>query len=133
MTIHAVSHSQGQGHETTIAMLVGQALEIPAERVTVRQGLNQPPLIGNHTGGSRNTVGVGSVGYVTALKLIEQGKARVAEQLGVEPSQISYAAGEFRCSEPETCIDWSALARDEPLTPMVRALRLDLSRGLPHR
>ena len=116
VTIHAVSHSQGQGHETTIAMLVGQALEIPAERVTVRQGLNQPPLIGNHTGGSRNTVGVGSVGYVTAFKLIEQGKARVAEQLGVEPSQISYAAGEFRCSEPETRIDWSALARDAPLT-----------------
>ena len=29
VTVHAVSHSQGQGHETTLAMLVARALEIP--------------------------------------------------------------------------------------------------------
>jgi len=116
VTVHSVAHSQGQGHETTLAMLVAQALEIPTERVTVCQGLEQPPLIGNHTGGSRNTVGAGSVSYVTALKLVEQGKTRVAEQLGVEPSQISYAAGEFRCSEPQKSIAWNELARNEQLS-----------------
>ncbi|MSQ73554.1 MAG: xanthine dehydrogenase family protein molybdopterin-binding subunit [Betaproteobacteria bacterium] len=110
--VHTVSHAQGQGHETTLAMLVARALEIPAERVMVRQGLNAPPLFGNHTGGSRNTVGVGTICHLTALKLIEQGKGRVAEQLGVEPSQIHYAAGEFRCSEPAKIIALHALAGD---------------------
>ena len=93
-------------------MLVARALEIPAERVMLRQGLNEPPLFGNHTGGSRNTVGPGTICHLTALKLIEQGKARVAEQLGVEPSQIHYAAGEFHCREPAKIIALDALAGD---------------------
>lgn len=113
VTIHSVPHSQGQGHETTLAMLAARALEIPAERVTLRQGLNQPPLFGNHTGGSRNTVGPGTICHLTALKLIEQGKGVVAERLGVEPSQIAYAAGEFRCNEPHKTVALAELARDK--------------------
>jgi carbon-monoxide dehydrogenase large subunit len=98
--VHTVSHAQGHGHETTLAMLVARALQIPTERVVVRQGLNEPALLGNHTGGSRNTVGVGTVCHLTALKLIDQGKARVAEAWGVEPSQVAYARGAFTCKEP---------------------------------
>ncbi|MSP97368.1 MAG: xanthine dehydrogenase family protein molybdopterin-binding subunit [Betaproteobacteria bacterium] len=113
VTVHSVPHSQGQGHETTLAMLVAKALEIPTERVMVRQGIDNPPLVGNHTGGSRNTVGPGSICYLTALKLIELGKHRVAEQLGVEPSQIRYGAGEFRCSEPEKSMALGELAGAE--------------------
>lgn len=116
VTVHSVPHSQGQGHETTLAMLVAKALEIPTERVTVRQGIDKPPIVGNHTGGSRNTVGPGSICYLTALKLIELGKDRVAEQLGVEPSQIEYAAGEFRCSEPRKTISLTELATKEKLS-----------------
>jgi carbon-monoxide dehydrogenase large subunit len=116
VTVHSVPHSQGQGHETTLAMLVAKALEIPTERVMVRQGIDKPPLVGNHTGGSRNTVGPGSICYLTALKLIELAKDRVAEQLGVEPSQIHYAAGEFRCSEPEKTIALNELACQEKLS-----------------
>jgi carbon-monoxide dehydrogenase large subunit len=110
VTVHSVPHSQGQGHETTLAMLVAHALEIPAERVIVCQGLNEPPLFGNHTGGSRNTVGPGTICHLTALKLIEQGKGVVAERLGVEPSQIAYAAGEFQCGEPRKSIALAELA-----------------------
>jgi CO/xanthine dehydrogenase Mo-binding subunit len=110
VTVHSVPHSQGQGHETTLAMLVAHALEIPAERVIVCQGLNEPPLFGNHTGGSRNTVGPGTICHLTALKLIEQGKGVVAERLGVEPSQIAYAAGEFHCGEPRKSIALAELA-----------------------
>ena len=110
VTVHSVPHSQGQGHETTLAMLVAKALEIPTERVTLRQGIDVPPLVGNHTGGSRNTVGPGSICHLTALKLIELGKDRMAEQLGVEPSQIRYSAGEFRCREPEKTVALGELA-----------------------
>ena len=113
VTVHTVSHAQGQGHETTVAMLVAKVLEIPAERVIVRQGLNEPALVGNHTGGSRNTVGVGTISHLTAFKLIEQGRARVAEQLGVEPSQITYAKGVFHCREPESAVALHELAGDE--------------------
>ncbi len=116
VTVHSVAHSQGQGHETTLAMLVARALEIPVERVMVRQGLDEPPLVGNHTGGSRNTVGPGSICHVTALKLIEQAKDQVAEQFGVEPSQIDYTAGEFHCSEPQKTMALAELAAQKKLS-----------------
>lgn len=116
VTVHSVPHSQGQGHETTLAMLVARALEIRTERVIVRQGLDEPPLFGNHTGGSRNTVGPGTICHLTALKLVEQGKAVVAERLGVEPSQVTYAQGAFHCGEPAAEIPLAALAGEKPYT-----------------
>src|SRR5450759_1389446 len=116
VTVHSVAHSQGQGHETTLAMLVAKALEIPVERVIVRQGVDEPPLVGNHTGGSRNTVGPGSICYVTALKLIEHAKSLVAEQLGVEPSQVDYASGKFHCSEPEKTLTLAEVANKKHIS-----------------
>jgi carbon-monoxide dehydrogenase large subunit len=122
VTVHSVAHAQGQGHETMLAMVVARALEIAPERVIVRQGMNDPPLIGNHTGGSRNTVGNGGVCHVTALKLIEQAKRAVAEQWGVEPSQVDYAGGKFRCAEPARAISLSELAARQPLNLIGEAL-----------
>src|SRR5450759_2749506 len=116
VTVHSVAHSQGQGHETTLAMLVAKALEIRVERVIVRQGVDEPPLVGNHTGGSRNTVGPGSICYVTALKLIEHAKSLVAEQLGVEPSQVDYASGKFHCSEPEKTLTLAEVANKKNIS-----------------
>jgi aerobic carbon-monoxide dehydrogenase large subunit len=116
VTVHTVSHAQGQGHETTVAMLVAQALQISTERVIVRQGLNEPALVGNHTGGSRNTVGVGTISHLTALKLIEQGRGSVAEQWGVEPSQVHYANGAFSCKELNKIKYLSEFAEGGPYT-----------------
>lgn len=122
VTVHSVAHAQGQGHETTLAMVTAQALGIAPERIIVRQGVNDPPLIGNHTGGSRNTVGNGGVCHVTALKLIEQAKRVVAEQWSVEPSQIDYAAGVFLCNEPARTMALSELAARQRLSLVGEAL-----------
>lgn len=91
--VFTVSQSQGQGHETTFGMVVADTLGIPLERVRIRQGVK--PLFGNHTGGSRSTVGAGSACKLAALKLIEQGRSLAAERMEVEPSQVGYAAGVF--------------------------------------
>ena len=44
-------------------------------------------------------MGVGTVCRLTALQLIEQGKSRVAEDWGVEPSQVVYASGVYSYKE----------------------------------
>jgi carbon-monoxide dehydrogenase large subunit len=111
VTVYTVSHSQGQGHETTFAMIVAEALEIPTERVRIRQGDESRPMIGNHAGGSRSTVGAGSACHVTAKKLIEQGKALAALDLGVEPSQVEYARGEFRTRDSQRTVTLADLAK----------------------
>src|SRR5262249_396279 len=62
VVISSVSHSQGQGHETTFAMIAANALGIPVERIRLRQGDDRSrSLVGNHSGGSRTMVGAGSV------------------------------------------------------------------------
>lgn len=116
VTAYTVAHSQGQGHETTFAMMVAKALEIPAERVRIRQGIVDRPIIGNHTGGSRSMVGAGTVCHIAAEKLVQHGKSLAAEELGLEPSQVSYAGGEFRGSEAGMKLTLAELARKRPLT-----------------
>ena len=114
--VFTVSQSQGQGHETTFGMIVADTLGVPLERVRIRQGVK--PLFGNHTGGSRSTVGAGSVCKLAALKLIEQGKSLAAEQLEVEPSQVGYAKGVFQVHGEKKKISLFELAAKKPINVM---------------
>ena len=114
VTAYSVSHSQGQGHETTFAMIIAKVLGIPAGQIAVRQAVAEKPLIGNHTGGSRTMVGAGSVCAIAAGKLIEHGKSLAAEHFHAEPSQVDYAAGVFRVRDGARSITLAELARARP-------------------
>jgi carbon-monoxide dehydrogenase large subunit len=116
VTAYSISHSQGQGHETTFAQIIGDALGIPAERITLRQGIGEKGLIGNHTGGSRTIVGAGTVCHIASKKLIEHATPLAAEQLGVEPSQVAYAQGEFKSTASNKKITLGELAAKKPLS-----------------
>jgi len=110
--VYTVSKAQGHSHETTLAMIVAEALEVPLDRVTVRQcAPGKQNLIGGHTGGSRTTVGVGSVCHLAAVKLIEEGRSRAALEMGVEPSQVEYAKGVFKSRESRRSIRLGDLAK----------------------
>ncbi|OGA44937.1 MAG: hypothetical protein A3G25_18855 [Betaproteobacteria bacterium RIFCSPLOWO2_12_FULL_63_13] len=118
VTVHTVSKAQGHSHETTFAAIVADALQIPIERVHIRQCMpdKQHALVGNHTGGSRSTVGAGSVCHLAALKVIEQGKPLAALELGVEPSQVEYAKGAFRTRESRKAVKLADLAKGKTFT-----------------
>jgi len=111
--VYTVSKAQGHSHETTFAMIVADALGLPFDRVVVRQcAVEKQQLQGNHTGGSRTTVGAGSVCHLAALKLIEHCRALAALELGVEPSQVEYAKGVFRSREAGRSVKLGDLARN---------------------
>ena len=112
--VFTVSQSQGQGHETAFGEIVAHELGIDTGHVRIRQGVK--PLIGNHTGGSRSTVGAGSACKLAALKLIEHGKSLAAEQLEVEPSQVDYARGMFQVRGGKQKIGLIQLAKKKPFT-----------------
>ncbi|MCC7486587.1 MAG: xanthine dehydrogenase family protein molybdopterin-binding subunit [Burkholderiales bacterium] len=114
VTVHTLAKAQGHGHETTFAQIVAGALELPLARVRVMQCApeKQQSMVGNHTGGSRSTVGAGSVCHLAALKAIDEGKARAALVLGVEPSQVAYARGVFGSTESGKKVALADLARD---------------------
>jgi carbon-monoxide dehydrogenase large subunit len=116
MTVYSVSKAQGHGHETTFAQIVGDALGVARDRIKVVQCAPDSKLQGNHTGGSRTAVGAGSVCHLAALKLIEEGKALAALALHLEPSQISYAKGEFTSAETQRTLKLGDLAKAKPLS-----------------
>lgn len=115
VTAHTVAKAQGHGHETTYALIVAKALGLPRERVKIVQCLPGSMLQGNHTGGSRSTVGAGSVCHLAALKLIEHGKALAALELKLEPSQIHYANGKFTSGESKRSVDLGELAKKQSI------------------
>ena len=75
ITIHAVSHSHGQSHETAYAELLAAVLGLPRERFRLRNGDPAVRLAGNPTGGSRTMHGVGSALRVLADDIIAKGLA----------------------------------------------------------
>ncbi len=115
VSVFTVAKAQGQGHETTFAQIVSKALEIPLEKVKIVQCAPGTTLRGNGTGGSRSTVGAGSVCHLAAQKLIEEGKRIAALDLQVEPSQVNYANGEFRSSDSDRVVKLADLAKQKPL------------------
>jgi carbon-monoxide dehydrogenase large subunit len=114
--VHTVTKAQGHGHETTMAAIVADALGVPHERVKVVQCAPGIALQGNHVGGSRSAVGAGSVCYLAAQKLIEEGKALAALELKLEPSQIVYADGEFRSTESKRSVKLAELAKKKTVS-----------------
>ena len=121
VTVFTVAQSSGQGHETTFAMVVAEALGLPLERVKLRESVQSKGLIGNHTGGSRSLVGAGSVCKLAAQKLIEQGKSLAAQELQVEPSQVEYAHGAYRTRRSKKKVGLADLAKKQPLNVMAEA------------
>src|SRR5687767_1106364 len=116
VTAAMVAKSQGHGHETTFGSIIANALQIPLEKVKLAQCPPGTKLKGNGTGGSRSTVGAGSVCHLAALKLIEEGKALAALELGVEPSQVAYGRGKFTTGESNRVVKLADLAKAGTLT-----------------
>ena len=118
VTAFMVAKAQGQSHETTFAQIVANALEIPLEKVKIAQCMPGTKLKGNGTGGSRSTVGAGSVCHLAAQKLVEEGKALAALELHVEPSQVVYAKGGFGSDASDRVVKLADLAQEKTLSFM---------------
>ncbi len=113
-----VAKAQGHGHETTFGQIIANALHIPLKQVKIVQCVPGTKLQGNGTGGSRSTVGAGSVCHLAAQKLVEEGKALAALELHLEPSRIVYAKGEFRSDASDRIVKLADLAKEKTLSFM---------------
>jgi aerobic carbon-monoxide dehydrogenase large subunit len=118
VTVSMVAKAQGHGHETTFGSIIANALQIPLEKVKIVQCAPGTKLKGNGTGGSRSTVGAGSVCYLAAQKLVEEGKALAALELHLEPSQVAYANGEFTSNLSDRVVKLADLAKQKTLSFM---------------
>jgi carbon-monoxide dehydrogenase large subunit len=111
ITLHVVSHSQGQGHETSFAQVVGRILGADPARVALRCCDPAVPLVGNSTGGSRTLVGVGSALALAARKVIDAGMPHAAEHLEAAAADLEFDAGTYRIKGTDRAVTLEALAR----------------------
>ncbi|MSQ19823.1 MAG: xanthine dehydrogenase family protein molybdopterin-binding subunit, partial [Betaproteobacteria bacterium] len=95
VTVFTVTQTQGQGHETAFPMIVGEVLGIPIEKIRLKASLPDTKLIGNHTGGSRSTVGAGSACLLAARRALDLAKRYASEELGAEMIEIQFDHGVF--------------------------------------
>ncbi len=95
VTVFTGSHSHGQGHETTFAQLVTEALGVPIEQVEIVHGDTDKVPFGMGTYGSRS-LAVGGSALITALdKIVAKGKKIAAHLLEADPGDIELKNGQF--------------------------------------
>jgi len=102
--------SVGQGHETAIARLVADVLDIPQKNITYAQGDTDLLPSGRGNGGSAATVvGVSAV-RIALDQFIEQGRAIAAAALGSAAADLVYNNGQFTAPDGGH-MDWADISR----------------------
>jgi carbon-monoxide dehydrogenase large subunit len=99
MTLFAVTHSSGQGHETVFPQIVAAALGIGAASIRFYPRPPEANLTGSGTGGSRGALGTGSAFRVLGEALIERARPHAAAQLKVDAGELRYSAGAFHAGD----------------------------------
>jgi carbon-monoxide dehydrogenase large subunit len=82
--------TQGQGHETTFAQIVGQELGIPTEDIEVVHGDTDQTPFGLGTYGSRSTPVSGAATAVVARRVRERARIVASAALEVSPDDLEW-------------------------------------------
>jgi aerobic carbon-monoxide dehydrogenase large subunit len=94
--------TQGQGHETTFAQIVGNELGLPTEDIEVVHGDTDQTPFGLGTYGSRSTPVSGAATAVVARKVRERAKIVASAMLEVSPDDLEWEADRWQVrGDPE--------------------------------
>lgn len=94
--------TQGQGHETTFAQIVGNELGLPTEDIEVVHGDTDQTPFGLGTYGSRSTPVSGAATAMVARKVRERAKIVAGAMLEVTPDDLEWTAGRWQVrGDPE--------------------------------
>ncbi len=88
-SVHVGSAAVGQGIETIMAQIAGDALEVPFDRIRVRHGSTGDVAEGHGSYHSRSTVMGGSAIVLAADKLRDNIRKVAARTLGCEPAEVT--------------------------------------------
>ena len=108
------TQSQGQGHETILAQILGATLGVPVERIEIRQGDTLTIPHGGGTGGSSSTIISGTTLTRAADVVIARGRDLAAERLESAPSDIVFRDGGFEIVGTDRRIGLFELAAWKP-------------------
>jgi carbon-monoxide dehydrogenase large subunit len=128
------SHSHGQGHETTFAMIAAERLGIPVERVDVHRGDTDEVPQGTGTFGSKSTQIGGIAGRMAADEVVEAAKGLAADYLEASAADmlLDLGRGSFHVAgTPEPSLSWADLASRAAGDGRLAELRISQEFGAP--
>lgn len=99
--------SSGQGHETLVATVVGEALGIDPDDVRVVRPDSLASLPSNSPVGSRMAIMLGGAAFQAAIEIREKLVAIGAHRLAREPNAVEYEAGTVRSGDE--IVGWETL------------------------
>jgi aerobic carbon-monoxide dehydrogenase large subunit len=111
-TIYSGSMSQGHGHNTSLAQIAADVLQIPIDSIDIVQGDTRQVQAGHGTFNSRSMAIGGSSVHVSSERIVKKAKKIAAGMLEVDENDVAYSAGKF--SVPGTDIaslTFSSVAR----------------------
>ncbi len=101
----------GQGHETTWAQIVSDALAIPVEDIQVRHGDTRDSPMGIGTFGSRSLAVDGSATSDAAERVRQKAALVAAHMLEASPDDIEFAdGGAHVAGSPDSKVSWAEIA-----------------------
>jgi aerobic carbon-monoxide dehydrogenase large subunit len=110
--LYALAGPSGQGHETVYPEVVGEALGIDPERITLRASdPDGPALIGEGTIGSRSMMAHGGSLLVAAREVVKKGTELAAKDLEVAPNDLEFRQGRFRVKGTDISVGIEDLAK----------------------
>ncbi len=105
--------SHGQGHRTTYAQVLSEALDIDFERIHIHQGDTDIVAFGGGTGGSRSSQMGGIAVRQASAAVMADARDVAAELLQAPRDTLTYADGVFRHGEAEVALAQVAQAAEE--------------------
>lgn len=94
-TIYSGSMSQGHGHNTSLAQIAADVLQIPIENIDIVQGDTRQVQAGHGTFNSRTMSVGGSSVHVSSQRIVAKAKKIAAGMMEVDEKDVSYQAGKF--------------------------------------
>jgi carbon-monoxide dehydrogenase large subunit len=111
VTVASGSHSHGQGHETSFAQIVADALHVPMQRVRVVHGDTNAIDRGTGTFASRSLVLGGSAAVTAAGRVLDKARRLAAHLLEATPDDVEMADDGFAVAgAPSRRVSWPDVA-----------------------
>ena len=107
ITIHTTS--SGQGHETLVATVVGEVLQIEPDLIRVIRPDSLACLPSNSPVGSRMAIMLGGAAFHAAQKIKTQLTRIAAHQFGLGEDKVIYAGGSVRDPKSDRKLGWAEI------------------------
>ena len=113
--LYSMAGPSGQGHETVYPEVVGEALGMDPEKITLRASdPDGPALVGEGTIGSRSMMAHGGSLLVAAREVVKKGTELAAKDLEVAPTDLEFSRGRYRVKGTDISVGIEDLAKKHP-------------------